>query len=131
MRTKINVLSWPRAGTEGKVSLELRRVILFTSNLDVMTAFYRDVVGLPVAGQEEGWVDFSAGACGLALHAGASSVGRRAPKIVFYASDVAQARLELVRRGLTRAGDVKAGRIFDMCEGRDPDGNRFQISSRG
>ena len=110
--------------------LELRRVILFTARHGEMTAFYRDVVGLAVAGQEDGWVDFGAGACGLALHAGKSVVGSRSPKIVFYAADVAAARAGLVKRGLARAGPVKSAGHFDMCDCKDPDGNRFQISSR-
>ncbi|MFX9181223.1 VOC family protein, partial [Acinetobacter baumannii] len=52
--------------------LELRRVILFTPRLEAMTAFYRDVIGLEVVRQEEGWVELAAGACAIALHAGAS-----------------------------------------------------------
>ena len=110
--------------------LELRRVILFTSRLAEMTAFYRDVVGLEAVGREEGWVDFGAGACGLALHAGKSTVGARPPKIVFYAADVAAARAGLVKRGLAKAGPVKSAASFDMCDCKDPDGNPFQISSR-
>lgn len=110
--------------------LELRRVILFSSRLAEMTAFYRDVMGLAVTGQEEGWVDFNAGGCALALHAGKATVGSRPPKIVFYAGDVAKARAELVKRGLISAGAVQSSDRFDMCDFQDPDGNRIQISSR-
>ena len=112
------------------MSLELRRIILITSNLAEMTAFYRDVVGLVVAGREEGWVDFGAGACALALHAGKSTIGSRAPKIAFYAADVSAARAALIKRGLIDAGRVNSTDSFDMCDCKDPDGNRFQISSR-
>lgn len=77
--------------------LTMRRVILFTRNLSEMTTFYRDLLGLRIIGEEDGWVDFEAGACGLALHAGASSVGRRTPKIVFHANEVAAARDALIR----------------------------------
>jgi len=110
--------------------LELRRVILFTSNLAAMTVFYRDVIGLEVAGREDGWVDFAAGGCGLALHAGPSKVGNRPPKIVFHAADVAAARAALITRGLTHAGPVKSSTRFDLCDCKDPDGNPFQLSSR-
>ena len=112
------------------MSLEMRRVILFTPKLAEMTAFYRDVVGLEVAGREDGWVDFKAGACGLALHAGPSKVGNRPPKIVFHAADVAAVRAALIKRGLAHAGPVKSTGRFDMCDCKDPDGNPFQISSR-
>lgn len=123
------------------MSLELRRVILFTPRLAEMTAFYRDVIGLEVSGREEGWVDFAAGASAIALHAagpqatgpqatGKSSIGARPPKIVFYAPDVAQARATLIKRGLTGAGKVKSANHFDMFDAKDPDGNRLQVSSR-
>ncbi len=110
--------------------LELRRVILFTEKLPELTIFYRDLLGLELAGQEEGWVDFEAGACGIALHAGRSSIGNRPPKIVLYAADVAAARAALVERGVKTLGSVKSTGSFDMCDGKDPDGNPFQISSR-
>ena len=112
------------------MQLELRRVILFTSNLAKMSAFYRNIVGLEIASREDGWVDFTAGACSLALHAGEPEVGSWPPKIAFYAADVAAARANLVKRGLAKAGKVKSTGSFDMCDCKDPDGNPFQISSR-
>ena len=75
-------------------------------------------------------VDFGAGACGLALHAGKSAIGSRPPKIVFYAADVSAVLAALVKRGLTNAGKVNSADRFDMCDCKDPDGNTFQISSR-
>jgi catechol 2,3-dioxygenase-like lactoylglutathione lyase family enzyme len=110
--------------------LELRRVILFTPNLAAMTAFYRDILGLELSGQEKGWADFKAGACSLALHQGKSVVGGRPPKLAFYAADVAAARTALVKRGLADAGKITSTGSFDMCDCKDPDGNSFQISSR-
>jgi catechol 2,3-dioxygenase-like lactoylglutathione lyase family enzyme len=110
--------------------LELRRIILFTPRLAELSDFYRDVLGLEVAGREDGWVDFAAGGCSLALHAGPSRVGARPPKLAFYAADVAGARAALLKRGLATAGPVKSTGSFDMCDCKDPDGNRFQISSR-
>ena len=55
------------------MKLELRRIVLFTSNMEAMTAFYRDVLGLKVIGAEKGWIDFDAGACRIALHAGSAN----------------------------------------------------------
>jgi catechol 2,3-dioxygenase-like lactoylglutathione lyase family enzyme len=111
------------------MQLGLRRVVIFTANMAEMTRFYRDVVGLELAGEEEGWKDFRAGGCNLALHKGSAEVGRRPPKLVFYAADVAAARATLMRRG-AKMGKLAAGRKIDMCDGRDPDGNPFSISSR-
>ena len=112
------------------MTLELRRVILFTPNLESMTAFYRDVLGLSVTTREPGWVEFAAGGCGLALHAGKSEVGKRPPKLAFFSSDVAATRALLIGRGLVDAGPVKSAGQFAMCDCRDPDGNLFQISGR-
>jgi catechol 2,3-dioxygenase-like lactoylglutathione lyase family enzyme len=55
--------------------MQLRRIILFTPHLAEMTDFYSNVLGLEVSGREDGWVDFAAGPCSLALHAGPSKVG--------------------------------------------------------
>ncbi len=111
------------------MKLKVRRIILFTSRMEAMEAFYRDVLGLKVAGREDGWVDFDAGECHLALHADGGKPGKRPPKIVFHATDVAAARATLVKRG-AKMGKVVSARQFDMCNGADPDGNPFQISSR-
>ena len=102
---------------------------MFTRQIDAMAAFYRDVLGLQQVVDEPGWKDFAAGGCNLALHRGTSEVGRRPPKLVFYASDVAAAREALIKRGASM-GKVKSGAGLDLCEGRDPDGNPFQISNR-
>ena len=112
------------------MQLAMRRVILFTNNIDTMAEFYRNVIGLELVTTEEGWRDFKAGACNIALHRGSSSIGSRPPKLVFYASDVAAARTELVQRGAKGMGKVLSTGNFDMCNGKDPDGNPFQISSR-
>lgn len=41
--------------------MRLARVILFTNEMDAMTVFYRDVVGLAVVSEEQGWREFDAG----------------------------------------------------------------------
>lgn len=111
------------------MKLRIRRIIIFTSRMEVMESFYSDVIGLKVAGREEGWVDFDAGECRLALHAEGGAPGKRPPKIVFHATDVAAARTALVKRG-AKMGKVISTKSFDMCNGKDPDGNPFQVSSR-
>jgi len=111
------------------MKLELRRIVLFTENMERMTAFYRDVLGLKVIGTEKGWVDFDAGPCRIALHAGPSEVGKRPPKINFYTADVATARAALIQRG-AKFGKVVSTAHFDMCGGKDPDGNPIGLSAR-
>jgi len=111
------------------VELSIKRVIIFTQRMDEMTKFYRDVIGLKPLTDEAHWKEFQAGGCNLALHKGTSAIGSRPPKLVFFACDVAAARTELLKRGAT-LGKVKSGNGPDMCDGRDPDGNPFQISNR-
>ena len=112
------------------MQIEMRRIILFTPNMDSMSHFYSGVIGLELATSERDWKEYKAGGSNIALHRGKSSVGSRPPKLVFYAADVAAARAALVKRGALVMGKVVSGNKFDMCDGKDPDGNPFQISSR-
>ncbi len=109
--------------------MEIRRIVMFTNQMEKMALFYRDVIGLELKTNERGWKEFDAGGIMLALHNGTSEVGRRAPKMVFYSSDVAATREALIKRG-AKMGKVKSGAGLDLCEGKDPDGNPFQISNR-
>ena len=107
----------------------MARVILFTSQMDAMSEFYGEVLGLKQVTSEEGWREFAAGGARIALHPGPSSPGRKGPKIVFYAKDVAALRETLVVRGAI-FGKVRQGEIFCLCDGKDPDGNPIQLSDR-
>ncbi len=109
--------------------LDLRRFILFTADLEAMSRFYGEVLGLALVNSEKGWREFRAGGCIIALHEGESRVGNRPPKLAFYAADVAAARATLTRRG-AKMGKILSAGAFDLCDGKDPDGNAFQISSR-
>ena len=111
------------------MELSIKRIIMFTPQIDAMASFYRSVIGLRQIADEAGWKEFAAGGCNLALHRGTSEVGKRAPKLVFYSDDVAAIRAALLKRGAT-LGKIKSGDGLDLCEGRDPDGNPFQISNR-
>ena len=110
------------------MELSIKRIVMFTNRMPVMAAFYRDVIGLKQVADEKGWKEFQAGGCNLALHNGTSAIGRRPPKLVFYSSEVAATRAALLERGAP-LGKVKSGRGLDLCEGKDPDGNPFQISN--
>ena len=111
------------------MNLELKRVILFTRNLEMMGRFHGEVLGLDLAGTEAGWREYRAGGCAIALHEGESKIGNRPPKLAFFAADVAATRATLTRRG-AKLGKIMSTTYFDLCDGKDPDGNAFQISSR-
>lgn len=113
------------------MKLEIQRVIYFTENFEAMTHFYGEVIGLTsVPGYDEKWREFDAGSCKIALHRGKANPGARGPKIAFYSHDVANTRAELIRRGALGLGKVVSGDELTLCDGKDPDGNPFQISTR-
>ena len=66
--------------------MKLARVILFTGQIDAMSRFYGEVLGLKRVTTEKGWQEFAAGGATIALHSGPSSPGRKGPKIVFHAT---------------------------------------------
>jgi catechol 2,3-dioxygenase-like lactoylglutathione lyase family enzyme len=107
----------------------MARVILFTAQMDKMARFYGEVLGLKQITNEKGWREFAAGIASIGLHSGPPSPGRKGPKIVFYAKDVAALRATLVARGAT-FGKVRQGEIYCLCDGKDPDGNPIQLSNR-
>jgi catechol 2,3-dioxygenase-like lactoylglutathione lyase family enzyme len=110
--------------------MKMARVILFTAQMDAMSKFYGDVLGLrKIVSNEKGWQEFSAGSVRIALHSGPSSPGRKGPKIVFHAEDVAVLRDKLVARG-AKFGKVRQGEVYCLCDGKDPDGNPIQLSNR-
>ena len=112
------------------MQLRLSRVILFTSNMDRMVAFYRDVLGLKLKTNEKGWKRFDAGGCEIALHSGGRKPGPRSPKIQFDVKDVAATRAWLIARGM-KMGKVSSTDGLDLCGGEDPDGNSVSLSNRG
>jgi catechol 2,3-dioxygenase-like lactoylglutathione lyase family enzyme len=109
--------------------MEIARVILFTNQMERMSKFYGEVLGLKQITSEKGWQEFDAGGARIALHSGPPSPGRKGPKIAFYAKDVAAMRDTLVKRG-AKLGKVRQGEVFGLCDGKDPDGNWIQLSSR-
>src|SRR5438093_9447023 len=101
-------------------SMKMARVILFTGQIDAMSKFYGDVLGLDQVTNEKTWREFAAGGTRIALHSGPSSPGRKGPKIVFQAKDVAMMREKLIARG-ARFGQIRQGEVFCLCDGKDPD----------
>ena len=109
--------------------MRFARVILFTGQMDAMSRFYGEVLGLEQVSSEKGWREFDAGGTRIALHSGPSSPGRKGPKIVFHAEDVGAMRETLGARG-AKFGKVRQGEVFCLCDGKDPDGNPIQLSDR-
>ena len=110
--------------------MKMARVILFTGQMEAMSRFYGEVLGLKrIVTNEIGWEEFAAGGARIALHSGPSSPGRKGPKIVFHAKNVAALRETLMALG-ARFSEVRQGEVFCLCDGKDPDGNPIQLSDR-
>jgi catechol 2,3-dioxygenase-like lactoylglutathione lyase family enzyme len=116
----------------------LEEVILYVENMNGQVAFYRDVLGLPVVEPQNAesfdqvyWVELAAGPCRLALHGGGQCrFGPDAPKLVFGVPHVAAAREALIARGVSM-GEVRSPAPgVEVCDGIDPEGNKFSIESR-
>lgn len=113
----------------------MNRVILFVKDVPACAAFYRDVLGLqPTDHADAGWVPFDAGGCALALHKATPgkrpSDGTRSVQIVFKVSDVVATRDALIAKGVAMGKLWDVDGEFAFCDGADPEGNLFQISSR-
>lgn len=106
--------------------------------MKAQVGFYRDILGFEVsypAGSEdlsqESWVTFKTGACTLALHAGGvKKLGVDAPTIAFRVEEIEQSRQALIARGV-KMGNVRvAAPEIWVCDGRDPEGNKFSVEKR-
>jgi hypothetical protein len=120
------------------VKLKLKRVILFTNQMAELTAFYGEQLGMKSKIDPEyeasEWIEFDGGGTQIALHKAHGNGGGRgggscAHKLVFYASNVVQARTELIRKKV-KMGAVKKFGTLVLCDGTDPDGNKIQVSNR-
>jgi catechol 2,3-dioxygenase-like lactoylglutathione lyase family enzyme len=115
--------------------------MIFVKDLERMTRFYRDALGLKVLQQTltSDWVELDAGGAMLALHAIPSEIAatieiatpprRRsnAPiKLIFEVDDLDGARADLIAHGAIMAEP----RSWSACDGIDPEGNVFQIVRR-
>jgi catechol 2,3-dioxygenase-like lactoylglutathione lyase family enzyme len=113
---------------------QLSRVMLFISDVPKIAAFYRDVLGLtPIGEITAEWVELEAGSCTIALHHAPkplSERGQPSAKIVFGVKDVRAGKALLESRGV-KMGEIYSFDGIDICDGLDPEGNLFQISSRG
>jgi predicted enzyme related to lactoylglutathione lyase len=115
------------------MKLAVNRIIYFTNQMKTMTAFYRDVIGLSPIDDPDGdpsdFLEFDAGTSTIALHKGSPGISASRNKIVFQSDDVEKAREGLINRGV-RMGKLKLGEVWHLCDGKDPEGNIFQISNR-
>ena len=112
------------------MQLPLRRIILFTSHPASLAGFYQRSFGLESNSTEPGFVDLRSGEFRLAFHKSAQR-GSSPHKLCFYTEDIDTARAHLTSMGAVMARPRGAAGQLWFCDGKDPDGNSFQISNRG
>ena len=113
-------------------------VILYVRDMNTQVYFYRDVLGIPVKDPANAqgygelfWVELDTGPCTLALHAGGRRrFGKDAPKVVFRVADVAASRARLLQDDVKMGAVRSPGPGIQVCDGWDPEGNKFSIESR-
>jgi len=116
----------------------MAQTIVFVEDVERMQAFYQATLGLPVITAEPGWVQLDAGGVIFALHA--IKPGPKLPepppervdsciKLCFHVDDVDTARAALVGSGV-RMREVHRYAGVAFCDGIDPEGNVFQITTR-
>ena len=116
---------------------ELMEVILYVEDMDAQVSFYRDKLGLKVKSPPDSddyselfWVELDCGPCTLALHAGGKRrFGDDAPKIVFNVGDILAVRQSLIDQDIPMDEIRSAAPGIWVCDGVDPEGNKFSIES--
>lgn len=118
--------------------MRLAQTIVFVEDVARMQAFYQGTLGLPVITAEPGWVRLDAGGVVLALHAIKAGPQQVEPpperldsyvKLCFHVDGIDEARGALVAAGV-RMRDVHRFGDVAFCDGIDPEGNVFQITTR-
>lgn len=115
----------------------LMEVILYVQDMNTEVEFYSNKLGFKISYPQgvddyadQMWVTLNTGLCTLALHGGGKRRhGADSPKIVFQADNILAAREELIQKGV-ELGDVRsAAPGVWVCDGADPEGNKFSIES--
>jgi catechol 2,3-dioxygenase-like lactoylglutathione lyase family enzyme len=118
--------------------MRMAQTIVFVEDVPRMQAFYQGALGLSVISAEPGWVRLDAGGVVFALHAIKRGPRPADPplervdsciKLCFHVDDVAAARANLVAAG-TRMREIHHYEGVAFCDGVDPEGNIFQITTR-
>ena len=116
-----------------ETQLKISCLLLPVRDLEMMSAFYADVLGFTrIESSDSENVSFDLGTIRLCLHHAAApmrddtSVGLI---LLFTVSDVATMRDQLAEQGV-HMGKIKSFGAHTECDGRDPEGNLFRLTSQ-
>ena len=117
---------------------QIIEIILYVEDMDSQAHFYKDVLELKLNHPknledytDQMWVTFETGVCTLALHGGGQrDFGKDAPKFVYEVIDVENTRQVLLERSVLMGTIRTPAPGVLVCDGEDPEGNKFSIESR-
>lgn len=122
------------------MGVQLSRIILYVHDVERLSEFYRQAFALPLVQHIPGeWAVLKAGACELALHRvgaayrsnsnGSSGEHSNAKIVLAIDRPIAEMREALIALGVP-VGELKQypGLTGRLCDGRDPEGNVFQLA---
>jgi catechol 2,3-dioxygenase-like lactoylglutathione lyase family enzyme len=118
--------------------LRLNRVILYVQDMKAQVDFYHEILGFDIAypaeskdWSREDFIMIDAGPCTIALHSGGSGdFGSDTPLLSFQVDDVAAVRETLLKAGVKLGEIRKPAPGVQVCDGRDPDGNKLSFDQR-
>jgi predicted enzyme related to lactoylglutathione lyase len=120
------------------MSITLNRLILYVRDVDRLAAFYQSMFGFSVLEEIVGeWAVLDTGTCQLALHqvgpayrgTARAAVESNAKLVLTVDQPLAGLRDALIAKGAD-LGEIKSYPGFTglLCDGRDPEGNVFQLA---
>ena len=127
---KINSgLPLPRGIVRIMTAARAHRLILNVRDPGALATWYGLVFGWQVSLDErdEGWIELEAGGFVLALHTGPPRDTQEWPKLQIVVGEVEAVRERLIAHGVAMDA-VQHWKHLSWSEGRDPEGNVFQIS---
>ena len=127
-----NFKNTPKMESALSSPLKMRGAMIFTNDVEALTSFYNEVVGLPILDADPNFTQLDARGSVLVLHKGATPDAASRPghvQISLFSIDVERTRKELIERG-AKVGPVGIFGDLLLCKVSDPDGNVFGISNR-
>ena len=107
--------------------------VLYVADLEAMTRFYAEVLGLPIIAQNARFVAFGGDGAPLALEVGGPPPGEprgkeRNPTLVQLAvAEIEAGVAALATHGVAIEGEIRRGAFGALAFFRDPEGNRLAL----
>ncbi len=103
----------------------LKKVIVFTPDMDSMRSFYENGVGLRTTIADPHWTSFETGGASLALHP--LPDGREREIELAFETPAIDAEVERLRAHGVETGEIRSGSSGRVIQFRDLEGNRLSI----